>query len=94
VSKFTDDALNILDAAESAATCSHTTILIGQDGHIHMIAESDWPLDSLTLHHCARTAYRVTEHRGQVRVEGREGTRTCVMESSKPAQVARFLLGA
>jgi hypothetical protein len=85
--------MNILDAAESAGSCSHTTILIGPDGHIKMFADSDWPLDSLTLHHGAKTAYRVTEQSGSVRVEGREGLRTCVMESAKPMQIARFLLG-
>jgi hypothetical protein len=85
--------MNILDAAESAGSCSHTTILIGHDGHIKMFADSDWPLDSLTWHHGAKTGYRVSEHYGSVKVEGREGTRTCLMGSSKPAQIARFLLG-
>jgi hypothetical protein len=85
--------MNILSAAESAGTCSNMTILIGQEGAIHMIADSDWPLDSLTWHHGAKTAYRVSEHSGSVRVEGREGSRTCVMESAKPMQIARFLLG-
>jgi hypothetical protein len=85
--------MNILEAAESAGSSSHMTILIGEDGHIKMFADSDWPLDSLSWHHGAKTAYRVTEHSGSVRVEGREGQRTCVMESAKPMQVARFLLG-
>jgi hypothetical protein len=85
--------MNILDAAESAGSPSHTTILIGHDGHIKMFADSDWPLDSLSWHHGAKTAYRVTEQCGSVRVEGREGSRTCLLESAKPAQIARFLLG-
>lgn len=85
--------MNILEAAESAGSCSNMTILIGQEGGIHMIAGSDWPLDSLSWHHGAKTAYRVSEERGLVRVEGREGSRTCVMESAKPMQIARFLLG-
>jgi hypothetical protein len=85
--------MNILTAAESAGSPSNMTILIGPQGAIHMIADSDWPLDSLTWHHGARTAYRVSEQSGSVRVEGREGSRTCVMESMKPMQVARFLLG-
>jgi hypothetical protein len=93
VSRFAEQALNILEAAESAGTCSPMTILIGQQGAIHMIADSDWPLDSLTLHHGAKQAYRITENRGSVRVEAREGLRTCILESSKPAQIARFLLG-
>ncbi len=86
--------MNILEAAEAAGSSSNMTILIGNDGHIKMFADSDWPLDSLTWHHGAKTAYRVTEQCGCVRVEGREGTRTCLMESSKPMQVARYLLGS
>ncbi|MGA3187783.1 MAG: hypothetical protein ABSF22_11805 [Bryobacteraceae bacterium] len=93
MSRFAEQALNILDAAESAGSCSNMTILIGQTGAIHMIADSDWPLDSLTAHHGAKQAYRVSENSGSVRVEAREGHRTCVMESPKPAQIARFLLG-
>ena len=69
------------------------TILIGDDGHIKMLADSDWPLDSLTWHHGAKTAYRVTEQSGSVRVEAREGQRTCVLESKSQMQIARFLLG-
>ena len=87
-----------MDAAESASnhgeTCSEMTILIGQEGGIHMVADSDWPLDSLIWHHGAQTAYRVSHRLGSVRVEGREGTRTCVLESAKPARIARMLLGA
>ena len=85
--------MNILEAAEAAGSSSHMTILIGNDGHIKMFADSDWPLDSLTWHHGAKTAYRVSQQSGSVRVEGREGMRTCVMQSAKPMQVARFLLG-
>jgi hypothetical protein len=92
VSHFAENAQRILDAAESAGSCSEMTILIGQDG-IRMIANSDWPLDSLLWHHGARTAYRVSENRGSVRVEGREGSRRCVLESSSPSRVARLLLG-
>ena len=98
MSRFVDHARQIMEAAESASsrgeTCSEMTILIGQDGAIRMIAESDWPLDSLASHHGARAAYRVSERRGAVRVEAREGLRTCTMESTPPAITARRLLGA
>jgi hypothetical protein len=93
VSRFADQAANILEAAESAGACSHMTILIGPQGAIHMIADSDWPLDSLARHHGAKTAYRVSESSGSIRVEAREGLRTCLMKSAKPSQIARFLLG-
>jgi hypothetical protein len=68
------------------------TILIGQNG-IRMIADSDWPLESLLWHHGAQTAYRVSESGGSVRVEGREGSRRCVLESASHARTARLLLG-
>ena len=98
MNRFAEHATSILDAAESAVahgeTCSHMTIMIGQEGGIHMLADSDWPLDSLAWHHGARTIYRVSERSGAVRVEGREGSRTCLLETANHAQVARFLLSA
>ena len=46
-----DNAVEILDAAESAVRSgqapSDMTILITQEGGIRMVADSDWPLDSL-----------------------------------------------
>jgi hypothetical protein len=48
------------------------TIVIGEDGGIHMLADSDWPLESLVLHHGAGAAYRVTQEGNIVRVEARE----------------------
>jgi hypothetical protein len=88
VSRFTEHAEQILTAAESAATrgetCSEMTILIGQDGGIHMFAESDWPLDSLAFHHGARAAYRVSQRSGEVRVEGREAGRKCILTRTPP----------
>jgi hypothetical protein len=93
VSRFIDHAQSILDAAESAGSSSAMTILMGPTG-IRMIADSDWPLDSLLSHHGANTAYRVTENRGAVRVEGREGSRRCVLESVSHAATARMLLAA
>ena len=93
MSRFAEHAQNILDAAESAGTCSDMTILLGPDG-IRMIADSDWPLDSLISHHGANTAYRVSQNQGAVRVEGREGSRRCVLESVSHATTARMLLAA
>ena len=91
VSRFAEQAESILVAAESAGDCPHLTILLGPNG-IHIISESDWPLDSLLHHHAAETAYRVTERRGAIRVEGRTGSRRCLLESKSPAETARLLL--
>ena len=52
-----------------------------------MISDSDWPLDSLLREHGAASAYRVSGNRGAVRVEGREGTRRCVLESVNPVRL-------
>jgi hypothetical protein len=99
VSLFAEHMQQLLDAAQSAAShgedCSEMTILIGQDNGIHMIADSDWPLESLARDRGAKSAYRVTGGaNGTVRVEGREGSRRCVMEAANPAATARLLLGA
>jgi len=57
-----------------------------------MVADSDWPLDSLQAHHGARMAYRVSQRASIVRVEGRAGSRTCLFETAKPERAARLLL--
>jgi hypothetical protein len=96
VSRFVDNAMQLLEAAESAVQSGHApsdlTILISPEGGIHMVAESDWPLDTLQLHHGARMAYRVSQTAANVRVEGRTGSRTCVFETAKPERAARLLL--
>ncbi len=98
VSRFVDNAMQILDAAESAVQSGQTptdmTILITSEGGIHMVANSDWPLDSLQLHHGARMAYRVSQNASHVRVEGRAGSRTCLFETAKPERAARLLLNS
>jgi hypothetical protein len=95
VSRFVDTAVEILSAAESAVESGHTpsemTILITPEGAIRMIADTDWPLDSLQLHHGAKMAYRVSQSAAHVRVEGRAGSRTCLFETAKPEWAARFL---
>lgn len=97
MSRFTEQAASILATAEAAAwrgeQCADLTILIGQDGGIHMLSDTDWPLDSLTSHHGAKAGYRVIQRNGEVRVEGREGTRTCLLvgQAFTPAAVRSLL---
>jgi hypothetical protein len=97
VSRFVDNAAQILDAAESAVRSGHTpsdmTILITHEGGIRMVADSDWPLDSLQAEYGAKMAYRVSQNAAVVRVEGRAGSRTCLFETTKPERAARLLLG-
>ena len=98
MSRFVENATRIFEAAESTAEAGHIVtdmaILIGPEGGIRMIADSDWPLESLRLQHGAQMAYRVTQHQTSVKVEGRAGSRTCLFESEKPASVARLLLSS
>ena len=98
VSRFLDNAAQILDAAESAVQSGHAptdmTILITAEGGIRMLADSDWPLDSLQLHHGAKMAYRVSQSASVVRVEGRADSRTCLFETVKPERAARLLLNS
>ena len=93
-----DNAERIFEAAEAASRSGHAlsemTILVGVGGGIRMIADSDWPLESLRQHHGAQMAFRVSERDSSVQVDGRAGWQTCTLKSAKPERVARMLLGA
>lgn len=98
MSRFIENAVNILEAAENVMMTGQTpspfSILLGAEGGIHIIAGSDWPLDSLQREHGAQSAYRVSPLSGRVSVDGREGSRTCHLETAVPAEIARQLLNA
>lgn len=93
---FLENASRLLETARNSAragSSSEFIILIGHDGSIRVIADSAWPLASLESHYGARMAFQVrhTEDR-RVRVEGRAGSRTCLLEAAKPDGAARLLL--
>jgi hypothetical protein len=81
---FAQRAQELLEAAVAGPCGSEMTVLISPDGAIQLCADSDWPLESLARERGAQSAYRVSSHKGGVRVEGREGLRTCVLESRRP----------
>ena len=56
-----------------------------------MVADSDWPLESLQRERGARMVYRVSRQDNTVRLEGREGSRTCLFETTRPERVSRHL---
>jgi len=97
VIRFTEQTYEILEAAESAdrrgVSCPEWTLLITHEGAIRMIADSDWPLDSLAGEHGAQAAYRVIEDHQGLRVEARSGSRSCTIQSTTPRRAARLLLG-
>lgn len=98
MSRFAENAAKIFEAAESASRSGHRlsamTVLIGAGGGIRMIADSDWPLESLRSHHGAEMAFRVSEDQSGFAVEGRSGTRTWAMRGEKPSHSARQFLNA
>ena len=91
-----ENAIEIFDAAEHSSAVGHElsqmTILISPTGGIQMLADSDWPLESLQAHRGARMVYRVSQQDRNVRLEGRAGSRTCLFETAKPDGAARSLL--
>jgi hypothetical protein len=84
VTGFAQRAQELLETALRGPQASEMTVLIGSDGGIQLCADSDWPLDSLVRERGARSGYRVTAKGGCVRVEGREGLQTCILESRRP----------
>ena len=96
VGAFLEDAGAILEAAQCAAAATSNpanfTILTGPESGIHMLVDSDWPLDSLQAHYGSSTIYRVNHAHGRVVVEGRRGVCRCRLESEHPQAVARRLL--
>lgn len=92
VNAFLQNAESILQTAQSSVEGTNWTILTGGPGGIRMIADSDWPLDSLQAHTGAAAAYRVHRRGGEVVVEGRSAHQSLAVRATPPAQVARFLL--
>lgn len=89
---FWENASKLLDAAVAASGLGNATpnmtVLINWQGGIHLIADSDWPLERLAEDRGARTAYRVQHDGRRIAVEGREGVSTCRLETESPE--ARF----
>jgi hypothetical protein len=101
VSRFLDHAARILDAAQrvNATAAQDTefaqmTILIGHEGHVHVVAGEAGALDRLQAEHGATMAFRVTHGAESVALEGREGGRKYTFTAEKQETVTRALLGA
>ena len=96
VSRLLDNATRILEAAETMRTAGHEAadwcILVGPSGELHMVADSDWSLDSLKKHHGASLAYRVRQQDGRICVEGKDDRRDIEISSNNSSRVVRLLL--
>lgn len=93
---FLEHASRLFETARNCAAAgspNEFTILIGHDGSIRVMADSDWPLESAECEFGARMAFRIRQAAdGRVRLEGREGSRTCLLEAPAPESRARMLL--
>lgn len=67
-------------------------ILVGRDGAIHMLAESDWGLEPLRMHYGPEAIYRIRRSGGQVRLEARSWGESCVLQSGRPDPPLRTAL--
>lgn len=87
---FWENASELLDAAVAASGLGNATpnmtVLINWQGGIHLIADSDWPLERLAEDRGARTAYRVQHDSGRIAVEGRQAGSTCRLETESAAR--------
>jgi hypothetical protein len=85
------DAEQILAAAGQAAEPDISIMIHGQRG-IHLVSgKSDWPLESLLAESGAGAAYRVSRKDGQILVEGRSGSESCVLRKKTSAALMRDL---
>lgn len=97
MSLFWDNANKLMESAVTAvqggfASSEPMTVLISQEGGIHIVSESDWPLDRLAEHRGARMAYRVSHQNGRVAVDGIHGSTQCHLETESTANIARTIL--
>ena len=97
VTDFLENAERILQTAASAGDrereSGNLDIVIGRDGAIRIVMNSDWMLDSLQAHHGASAAYRVTSRGAEVSVEGKSRTGlSCLLTSEPFASIAKRML--
>ena len=93
MSSFLQRAEEILETASCGGheDCK-LSILVGRDGGIHMLSDSDWELERLREHHGAGQAYRVNRSSGHVQLEARAMGRQCWLRAETPAHVLRGAL--
>lgn len=91
---FLDNAQQLFDVAraDDRAEDLDFALLIRADGGVHMIMESQTPLDTGTAYAEAHTAYRVTRSRSGVRVEGKSAAQKCLLEDRGRLPAHRMFL--
>jgi len=85
VSSFLRNAQEIFaTASQGGDEECELAIVVGSEGEIQIICDSDWNLEALRAHHGAREAFRVSRNGRRVRLEARSGAHHCVLEHEKP----------
>lgn len=94
--RFLDNAARIFEGGQSAVQAGYNesawTVLIAREGGVRMVANSDWPLDSLARESGADMAYRVSVNGSHVTVDGVSHGRRCALQSEAPGAAFRRLL--
>lgn len=94
MSRFLEDAESLFEAAAGAGDPADVAIAVGPGGAIRITDASGWNLAALEAESGARSVYRISRGSGGLRVEGRSGSRTCLLRAEPPAATARRLLNA
>ncbi len=81
---FLDNAQRIFDVARAGTDDADFALLVRPDGGLHVVMEGPLSLEGAAIHSGARTAYRVTRSGGSIRITGRDGTQTCLLEDRQP----------
>jgi hypothetical protein len=91
VSAFLKNAEEIFAVAQHAGPDGgEFAILVNRDGGIHMLEMAGWELEPLRQQYGAQAAYRVTRTCGQVRLEARTSTESCMFKGDKPARCLSY----
>lgn len=87
MSPLEQTAIQLLETAGAAARLgeevSDWSVLVSPHGHITVLNGAAWSLAALAQEHGARAVYKVSRRAGCIRVEGRSGSRTCVIEERR-----------
>src|ERR1043165_1270180 len=98
VSRFLDDADSLFQAATGAGPragyVGDLAVVISGGGAIRITDGAGWDLAALQIESGARSVYRISRHRDGVRVEGRSGSRSCLLTAEPPAVTAHRLLNS
>lgn len=83
MSRFWNDAQRILDTAIHGD--ADVGVLIDPSGAIRIVDAAGWRPEALQAHYGAQTVYQVTHSQSTVRVTGRSGNRSCIVEERRPS---------